>query len=161
MSSPLSRVNQKLYFARLLLTEMAGEKDPRRQQLVAESLLFQLRLAYHFHLGHVAASYQCADSGAVASAGDLVRALEALDKSPAEAREIETLAATRGSWLNGLLAAWEQAFSPPDSAGAASGEGLIPVTQVVVEALDQETLGAWLRALTELVERHREVMVEC
>ena len=44
MSSPLSRVNQKLYFARLLLTEMAGEKDPRRQQLVAESLLFQLRL---------------------------------------------------------------------------------------------------------------------
>ncbi|MFA5548968.1 MAG: DUF6586 family protein [Porticoccaceae bacterium] len=161
MSAQLSRVNQKLYFARLLLADMAADGDPRRQQLAGESLLFQLRLAYHFHLRDIAASYQCRDVSGVNDAASLARALEAIDKSPAEAREIDTLASSPGSWLNRLLVAWEQAFAPPEMGSSAIQEGLIPVARVEMEMLDAATLGAWHRALTELVERHREVMVEC
>src|SRR5690606_3373422 len=60
MNAYLSTVNQKLLFARLLAKDMerAGA-NPHGQRALLESMVFQLRLAYHFHLQEIAANYQC------------------------------------------------------------------------------------------------------
>ncbi len=162
MSIYLSRVNQKLFNARQLLADLEGAADPRRRQLLLESLLLQLHLACHFHLRHIAAQYQCQKPEAVQGVDDLARQLEGLGKAPAEAGEIQSLGGDPSSWLGRLTACWQALFQATEPPAPREAEGLIPLAVVdTVEEFTPELGAQWLAALTEMIERHREGMVEC
>jgi len=158
----LGRVNQKLFNARQLLADIDAASDPRRRQMLLESLLLQLRLACHFHLRHIAAQYQCREPEAIESIADLLAQLDALDKSPGEASEIQALTTDPHSWLSRLDDCWRQCFHSGERAAVKEVDGLIPLAVIdATEDFTPELGGQWLAALTELVTRQREVMVEC
>ncbi|MFA5548544.1 MAG: DUF6586 family protein [Porticoccaceae bacterium] len=161
MSIYRGKVNQKLFFARLLADEFDHAADAHHQRLRLESLLFQLYLAYHFHLRHIAASYQCRAPEDVHAVDDLVQQLAAGNKSPAEAAEIQALLGAPGGWLKPMLAAYRACLGASQDTPGGVAEGLIPVAQVDgPEEFTVDTARQWLQGLTELVERQRDTMVE-
>lgn len=161
MSAYQSKVNQKLFFARQLLVDY--ETMPQRRGALAESFLFQLYLGYLFHLRHLGSNYQCSDPDTINRVEDLARQLDAGNKSPAETIEIADLESAPHSWLSRLLSAYRSCFLTSAPRSAVVSEGLIPVARIddSPETLTPTVLHAWLDALSELVERHREVMFEC
>lgn len=167
MSVYVGRVNQKLFNARQLLADIDVASDPRRHQLLLESLLLQLHLACHFHLRHIAGQYQCRDPEAINSIADLLAQLDSQGKAPGEASEIQSLAANRHSWWSRLHDCWRQCFCATDrrtekSAVQESDNALVPVLTIEsTEEFSLELGQQWFAALTEIVERQRGMMVEC
>lgn len=169
MSSYLSTVNQKLLFARMLSDELACAGDnPHRQKSLVESVLFQLRLAFHFHLQEIAANYQCRQPALVADIAALTEQLSAINKWPSEAQEMQSLLDSQGTWLAGLLRAYDSCFvsnGGDSSQPSGSSTEFIAITQLP-ESEDRleagpEVVLSWLDALVEMIERHREGMFEC
>lgn len=169
MSSYLSMINQKLLFARLLVKELdQGGENPHRQKALVESVVFQLRLAYHFHLQEIAANYQCRQPALVADIAALSQQLTDINKWPSEAQEMQSLLDTRSSWLAGLLRGYSNCFeageaqSRQDSAPSTESISLrqLPDTPESTE-LEPDRVVLWLQALAEMIERHREGMFEC
>jgi len=164
----LGRVNQKLFNAHQLLADIGAASDPRRHQLLLESLLLQLLLACHFHLRHIAAQYQCRDPEAINSIADLLTQLEVQGKAPGEANEIQALSTDCDSWWRRLHDCWRRCFCAGGLSPSATGvtvtevEGRVPlVTMEAPEEFSGDLGKHWLAALTEMVERQRSVMVEC
>ena len=166
MNPYLSVVNQRLFFCKLLLQQekMTDIGLPKLEEALCQSALYQLQGAYSFYLREIAVSYQFRTPETISSVEDLAAALASINKHPAEAQEINGLVENNASWLARMLSAYQQLSSLPEQGEPTDlgrSLGLIDVTQVNDDALNARQLSAWQAALTEMIERHREMMVEC
>lgn len=171
MNPYLSAVNQKLFFCNLLLKQGAngGAGKPSSAQLeeaLCQSALYQLETAYGHYLREIAATYQFKSPETVSSAESLADALSSINKHPAEAQEIQSLLEQKRTWLSQLLNSHKrlstvssQLVTPPASN---SPIAVVEVKQLDdVETLGYELLSSWHKSFVEMVNRHRELMVEC
>ena len=166
MNPYLSVVNQRLYFCRLLLEQSESVGDnftPMLEQALRQSALYQLESAYHFYLGEVASTYRCRQPEQIHSVTELIAALELMGKHPSEAREIANLEQQPGSWLFQLMSAHRQMRAIQQE--QVSEQSPIAVVQISpeseVQELTSDLLNNWRDAFNELVERHRQHMLEC
>ncbi len=140
-------------------------QDANRLLLLAlsQSVLFQLETTYRFYLREVAATYKCREPEQINGVDELIGALQTMGKHPAEASELENLEQQRGSWLNGLLSAYRQVMKVQSE--QISQHSPIALVQVSSEQDDQELtaelLSGWRESFLEVVERHRQHMLEC
>jgi len=163
----LSVVNQHVCFSALLLEQLAeceGKSTNRLQVLaLAQSVLLQLEISYRFYLREVAATYKCREPEQIQDVDTLISALQSMGKHPAEASELANLEQQRGSWLSGLLAACHQVMRVQSE--QVSQHSPIAVVQVSSDQDDQELtaerLSGWRKDFLEVVERHRQHMLEC
>ncbi|MCB1669045.1 MAG: DUF6586 family protein [Porticoccaceae bacterium] len=169
MNPWLSQVNQKLFFARVLL-EQYGLKEDRHghiELVLCQAVVYQLECAYRHHLREVAATYKSAAPEVIDSVERLVVELTGIGKHPAEAQEMMDLEQDVGSWLQQMLSVWQSFHQLPRLEAEADTNSPIPVMQVaeasqrVLAELNISQVTSWLDALQELVNRHRELMVEC
>ena len=167
MNPYLSQVNQRRAYAGLLLEELVraeqGGQNRLLTQALCQSVLFQLQAAYHFYLREVGATYKCRDPEHIEDVEALVEALQSMGKHPAEAHELANLEQQSGSWLHDMLSAYHSLSAAPGE--QPSQQSPIAVVQVSSERdprdLDGETLSTWREGFEELLERHRQHMLEC
>jgi len=171
MNPYLSAVNQKLFFCNLLLKQGAnGESEKlspvQLEQALCQSALYQLEAAYGYYLQEIAATYQFKSPETVSSVESLADSLSSINKHPAEAQEIHSLLEQKGTWLSQLLNA-HKCLSTISSQSEKSSVSNSPIAIVEVkqlddvETLDYDLLGSWHKSFAEMVNRHREMMVEC
>ena len=167
LSTYLSAVNQKCLFATQLLAS-ANEKNSHQTEAVAQSVALQLYQAWHWHLCDIASSYKVPDADRVTDAESLIEMLEAMGKCPAEALEMRCLLADRDSWAAQLLTAHSQLYQLPLIRKAEMDADRLPIIAVDALAADGEqrvewrleSARKWLESMRELIERHRDMMVE-
>jgi len=175
MNPYLSAVNQKLFFCNLLLKQgtNGGTEKPSSAQLNAQleealcqSALYQLEAAYGHYLREIAVTYQFKSPETVSSVESLAESLASINKHPAEAQEIQSLLEQNDTWLSQLLNA-HQRLSTISSQPAKSPASNSPIAVVEVKQLDEvatldyQLLSSWHKSFVEMVNRHRELMVEC
>ena len=163
----LSKVNQKLLYARVLVERIrAGEESGHRRDMLVEALVFQLYLLHRFHLQEIAAAYECPGCEQVVDGASLSLVLNEIGKEPAEAGEILALLEQGDSWLSLLIGAFNACFRIQAPGKGTRGHDTLAITATDITenlsapALEDETIIGWFDALEELVERHRELMVE-
>lgn len=167
MNTYLSAVNQRRYFASLLLEQLVSLEgsgcNPLLTQALCQSVLYQLQAAYRFYLREVATTYKCRAPEQIQTVEALIEALQAMGKHPAEASEMANLEQQAGSWLYELLSAYRTLSSVQQE--QVSQQSQIAVVQVTAEReapeLGCELLSSWRDAFDELIERHRQHMLEC
>ena len=178
MNPYLSAVNQKLFFCNLLLKQDKLESQQSRKEkqsayletALCQSALYQLEVGYKHYLREIAATYQFKTPEILSTAEELASALSSINKNPAETQEILSLLEQDNSWLSMLLGAHQQlsSLSPqvksPEQSPA-SFDRQIAVVEVrqldeCIE-LNHQTLTNWHKSFVEMVNRHRELMVEC
>ena len=161
----LSAVNQKLLFARQLLTHVS-ESNPKKAQhdtVLTQSVAVQLRQAWLWHCRNIAENYKLQELDAVDCADSLVELLAAQGKTPGEATELQNLQNDPDSWLSELLKAHQHIYRLPTVRKAEMDVDRLPMIaldapEVVDWSLERAKL--WLSNMQELVERQREMMVE-
>lgn len=167
MNIYLSAVNQKLYYSKLLLKQSQPETCgmPLLQEALYQSALYQLECGYRYYLREVAATYQFKLPESISVVEDLVAALSSINKHPAEAQEMASLEANPESWLNQMLSAHQQLSTLPQHDAKTTQSSPIAVMQIDQQeervALGEQELTQWQRAFEEMVDRHRELMIEC
>lgn len=159
----LSAVNQKLLFARQLLSRTDDKKSRQQGAAIAQSVAVQLYQAWLWHCRNIAENYKLQQVEAVDSANSLVDLLAEQGKTPGEATELQTLQNDPDSWVNDLLNAHRCLYQLPTIRKAEMDVNRLPV--IAVDAPDQvdwsiERANHWYSRMQELVERHREMMVE-
>lgn len=172
MNSYLSAVNQKLFFCNLLLKQGPREEkqSAHLETALCQSALYQLEVGYRHYLREIAATYQFKTPETLSSAEELASALSSINKHPSEAQEILGLLEQKGSWLSQLLVTHQRLSSlspheqPPQQANtlSASHIAVVEVKQVDESVeLSYQILTSWHQSFVEMVNRHRELMVEC
>lgn len=159
----LSAVNQKLLFARQLLSRSDDKKSQQQAAAIAQSVAVQLYQAWHWHCRNIAENYKLQQVDAVDSANSLVTLLAEQGKTPGEATEMQTLENDPHSWLNELLNAHRCVYQLPTIRKAEMDMDRLPVIAVgVPDQVDWslESARLWYNRMQELIERHREMMVE-
>ena len=161
-----SKVNAHLRKAAALLEHSRAiqvEQGSRlAQDALVESSLFQLHLTLLNFFREIAANYQVENADQIASVDDLADALLHVDKQPAELNEIQT--SEKEGWLAELKAAYAAVYKgePSKKSGAIiQPAGMIQTKQLSDEDLNFSRADNWLNKLRELIERQREMMVEC
>ena len=142
------------------LQEQAGSR--LAQEALVEASLFHLHLALVNFLREIAENYQAEDSGHIQEVAELASALNKIDKHPAELAEINTSA--EEGWLSELLSSYALLGSGSTRNKALPGvqqAGLIQTRQLSNNELSYARAQTWLDKMRELVERQREMMVEC
>ena len=166
-STYLSAVNQKCLFAAQLLASV-NEKNSHQTIAVVQSVALQLSQAWHWHLCDIASSYKVPEPQGITDAHSLLQVLEAQGKCPAEAQEVGALEADGSSWAAQLLAAHGQLYQLPHIRKAEMDADRLPIIALDSLAADGEAqvewrledAQLWLDKISELVERHRDMMVE-
>jgi hypothetical protein len=160
------KVNAHLRKAEALLEQFkavqADEGSRLTQDALIEGCSFQLQLAKRNFLREIAENYQSPEAAEIASAQDLAAALEKIDKLPAELSEI--LTSEQEGWMAQMQAAHSQLVSGSTAgkgSAALQSAGLIQTKELSSNDLDFARVESWLLNLKELVERQREMMVEC
>jgi len=175
MNPYLSAVNQKLFFCNLLLKQGAGGKPEKPlsvqlnvqlEQALCQSALYQLEAAFGYYLQEIAATYQFKSPETVRSVESLADSLSSINKHPAEAQEIQSLLEQKDTWLTQLLNAHKRlstvSSESEKSLVSNSPIAIVEVKQVDdVQDLDYDLLSDWHKSFVEMVNRHREMMVEC
>ncbi len=167
MNIYLSAVNQKLYYSKLLLKQSRPDVGnmPLLQEALYQSALYQLECGYRHYLREVATTYQFKSPESIAVIEDLVAALSSINKHPAEAQEMASLEANPESWLNQMLAAHQQLSTLPQNDSKTTQSSPIAVVQLNQQdervVFGEQELSEWQRAFEEMVDRHRELMIEC
>lgn len=178
MNPYLSAVNQKLFFCNLLLKQdkLASQESRKGKQSVhlelalCQSALYQMEVGYRHYLREIAATYQFKTPETLSTAEELASALSSINKHPAEAQEILGLLEQNNSWLSTLLVAYQQlsSLSPQEKLPQQSNASFDSQIAVVeVKQLDEcmelsyQTLTNWHESFVEMVNRHRELMIEC
>ena len=177
MNPYLSAVNQKLFFCNLLLKQGLREekKSVHLEAALCQSALYQMEVGYGHYLREIAATYQFKAPNTLSSAEELASALSSINKHPAEAQEILGLLDQQGSWLSQLLATHQQLASlsaqeeslqdissQQDKVSLTSQIDVVEVKQIDESVdLNYQTLTSWHQSFVEMVNRHRELMVEC
>jgi len=171
-SSYLSAVNQKLLFASKLIKLISNSegvtKDRHLSIAMAQSITAQLCQAWAWHLRDVATNYKVKDVEVINSVDDLVASLSADGKQPAESTELKQLFYSSTSWVNAMFTAHSQLPSLPVIRKAEMDVDRLPMLSLddafdakkrVVE-WDLLTVINWSKQTNELVERHRDMMIE-
>lgn len=169
VSTYLSAVNQKLLFARQLLTGVslidanAGKSSAQHSTALTQSVAVQLHQAWLWHCRNVAETYKLQELEAVECADTLVELLAEQGKTPGEATELQNLQNDPSSWVSELLKAHRYIYLLPTIRKAEMDVDRLPL--IAVDAPDVvdwrvERAHLWLRKMHELVERQREMMVE-
>jgi hypothetical protein len=161
-------VNQKLLFARKLLNlaKAYGDSNKHTAIAMAQSVVLQLYLVWNWHLQDIANNYKVQDPSVINCADDLVTALSADGKTPAEAMELQHLFNTEDTWVNDLMSAYQTLFRLPATRKAQMDVDRLPLLSLDNAATDHEIkwdlipVVEWTEKMTELVERHRDMMIE-
>ena len=166
MSTHISAVNQKLVFARQLLRMCnAGGSTVTSHQIAAtaQSVALQLHQAWFWHCRYIAEGYKLADLESVTDGDSLVALLAKQGKCPGEATELQTLQHDPGSWLSELLRAHQNIYLLPVVRKAEMDADRLPMISLDGPAVVEWTIERaqlWLQSLEELIDRHRDMMVE-
>lgn len=163
VSSYLSAVNQKLLFARQLLSQAGSKSNQQQGAAVTQSVAVQLHQAWLWHCRCVADTYKLKELDSVECANTLVDLLAEQGKTPGEATELQNLQNDPNSWLNELLKAHRYIYQLPTIRKAEMDVDRLPMVsldapEVVDWSLERAQL--WLKNMQEVVERQREMMVE-
>ena len=170
--SYLSAVNQKLLFAKKLIklidTNSAAIQDRHLRVATAQSITLHLGQAWSWHLQDVATNYKVKDPSIVNSVDDLEKSLLDEGKQPAESTELKQLFYTTDTWANNMLYAYSQLSSLPVIRKAEMDSDRLPMLSLddasdsQRKAVDWDLTEAisWSRQMNELVERHRDMMIE-
>ena len=170
--SYLSAVNQKLLFAKKLIklidTNSAAIQDRHLRVATAQSITLHLGQAWSWHLQDVATNYKVKDPSLVNSVDDLEKSLLDEGKQPAESTELKQLFYTTDTWANNMLYAYSQLSSLPVIRKAEMDSDRLPmlslddVSDSQRKAVDWDLIEAisWSKQMNELVERHRDMMIE-
>ena len=170
--SYLSAVNQKLLFAKKLIklidTNSAALQDRHLRVATAQSITLHLGQAWSWHLQDVATNYKVKDPSIVNSVDDLEKSLLDEGKQPAESTELKQLFYTTDTWANNMLYAYSQLSSLPVIRKAEMDSDRLPMLSLddasdsQRKAVDWDLTEAisWSRQMNELVERHRDMMIE-
>ena len=170
--SYLSAVNQKLLFAKKLIklidANSAAIQDRHLRVATAQSITLHLGQAWSWHLQDVATNYKVKDPSIVNSVDDLEKSLLDEGKQPAESTELKQLFYTTDTWANNMLYAYSQLSSLPVIRKAEMDSDRLPMLSLddasdsQRKAVDWDLTEAisWSRQMNELVERHRDMMIE-
>jgi len=167
VSNPFrNQVNGHLGKARWLLESLKSSQEEATssrlgQAALQESCAHQLQLVLQKFLREIAENYQLPNAGQIQNSQDLEAALLAADKSPAELAEIRT--SQSEGWLGQMDRAFQRIGSPSSSASSSlvQSAGMIQTKSLDSTDLDAGSLELWYYNLRELVDRQREMMVEC
>jgi hypothetical protein len=151
-----SRVNQKLYYARLVLDQAASVTDASARQALLDGALLHLHTAYRAYLNEIAASYQQtieADSAAAA--------LQQMQSGGHACPELGELAALEqgGHWPARLRSAWLDATAIATAPQPAAAAGAIAVADIT-RSVDVDDCRHWLAAFQALLDVQRERLQE-
>ncbi len=163
VSTYLSAVNQKLLFARQLLSHADSKKSQQQGTALSQSVAVQLHQAWLWHCRNVAETYKLQELDCVDCANTLVELLAGQGKTPSEATELQNLQNDPESWLSELLNAHQHIYLLPTIRKAEMDVDRLPMIVIdAPEAVDWsiERAQFWLSNLQELVERQREMMIE-
>lgn len=165
--SQRAAVNQRLYYAKLLLQAQSQSVDqqalPRAvaEQAFGESAVLHLWLAYRRYLTELAVAYQL-EAGTFDSAGALAEALQQAGKESAECRELLELERD-SSWLSSLLQLWHSLDQPvravPGGA-TAHNPALIATVSADDSRFSPQHLNQLYGALQAMVEAQRTRLEE-
>ena len=170
--SYLSAVNQKLLFAKKLIklidANSAAIQDRHLRVATAQSITLHLGQAWSWHLQDVATNYKVKDPSIVNSVDDLEKSLLDEGKQPAESTELKQLFYTTDTWANNMLYAYSQLSSLPAIRKAEMDSDRLPMLSLddasdsQRKAVDWDLTEAisWSKQMNELVERHRDMMIE-
>ena len=113
------------------------------------------------HCRNIAENYKLQQVDAVVSANSLVELLAEQGKT-GEATEMQTLENDPHSWLNELLNAHRCLYQLPTIRKAEMDVDRLPVIAVMfpTRLIEPRSARLWYSNMQELVERHREMMVE-
>ena len=167
MSQFASAVNQKTVYAELLLreAERAGENRHLRQAML-QGAATHLEHAYRLYLAEIGDNYQCREPARLTDLWILIANLQLQGKNPSETNEIYNLLDSEESWLSRLqaCAAWLASPPEPSSPSAPADPNRIPAFSTDARddwsKLDPAQIDAWISAFREMLERHRQSMVE-
>ncbi len=160
----LTRVNQKLMQAKLLLQDMDQTMlSTVHANSLMEAAAFHLVCAYQHYLREIAENYHLKNIIGLQSESDLIKAFEAAKKYPAEAQELMDLRAAPASWLSRLHAYYDSLWRPSLMSETRAPENLIAF--VDPDAEDQPPISLsvitdWQSEFTALVLRQRETSAE-
>lgn len=150
-----SRVNEKLYYAQLVLAQAARAEGAARRALV-ESALFHLVTAYRGFLQEIAAGHKQRLQGL-----DARQALRQLQQEGWSLPGLAELAALEqgGQWPAQLLAAYAAAVDAAPAAPVSAAANDIALVQMDGGA-DVESCGRWLQSLQASIDKQRELLQE-
>lgn len=161
-----TRTNQALSFARLALTSWEAAAGAADLGAVTQARYHREHVLFHGYRAVLALIHEVAERyrWPLLDARNVEQLLcsELAERFPGpELGELTQLAMDDGSWLAGLLRAWEQLFAPMavPSRPAATDE-LIATTAVLSTEWNIDEAQAALSALAAQVERFREGMQE-
>lgn len=167
MSTHISAVNQKLVFARQLLRMLDTKGSPGNSShqiaATAQSVAVQLHQAWLWHCRNIAEGYKLRDVESITDGDSLVAQLALQGKCPGEAVELQTLQHDANSWLSELLQAHKNIYLLPVVRKAEMDADRLPMISLDGPAVVEWTLESaqlWLQSMEELIDRHREMMIE-
>ena len=154
-----AQVNQKLYYARLLLEHAAAATavEGASQQALLQGALFHLTVAYRTYLAEIL-GLNSIDSNAVFDARTALKSAQ--DGISPELSELAALEQC-GDWPARLLGAYNEAaaaapHSAPISPPAADSIAVANITAMV----DVATCTEWLQTFESLLDRQRQHLQE-
>lgn len=167
----LTRVNQKLAQARVLLTGVDEEQlTPVQQNSLQEAAAFHLVCAYQHYLREIAESYGLKNTAAIRSEADLTAAFYAAKKQPVEANELLALRDNANSWVQQLHSYYQGLWLPPKVATAVEateeeeGSNIIAAVNIdpsiAVAPVDIALILSWHADFVALARRQRETSAE-
>lgn len=157
----LSRVNQKLAQARFLLQNIddVGLTALQKNSLT-EAACFHLVCAYEHYLREIAEVYGLKNSASLRNESQLIEALEAAHKHPAEAEELVALRQGANTWLAQLHTHYLSLWIQPKPVKASADGNLIGLVEVEAEPVDLAKVRLWFASFISLVQRQRETSAE-
>ncbi len=171
MANPyIGIVNRQLAFARYQCSSELQETNAAERLRNLGALyagIWHLSLAYKNYLAEVGATYKLTRPELCKNANDLCQALESMNKGPAEATELARLE-RQGFIANvlGALARIEQVAEDQVPPAPSDMDTSNPLRMVDVSDFEEELnvkfedLSSWIRQFKELIDRHREHMIE-
>ena len=171
MANPyIGLVNRQLAFTRYQISsrlEETNAADRLRNQGALYAGVWHLSLAYKNYLAEVGANYKLTRPELSRKASELCLALESMNKSPAEATELDRL--EREGFIAEVFKALMQIervaqdMVPPAPADVEERD---PLKMVDISGEEEEfnfgfeNLAQWAQKFRALVDRHREQMIE-
>ena len=145
----------------LVQAALAEKSTSALATAMLQGAVCQLYSAYLLHLREIAANYFLTEVASICTIGQLVDALAGQNMVPVESGEISLLVDDERSWLALCLRAYEAFESGPGLLPEVSHAGIDLLQENSPSAeLNPQNIQAWLSAMTELLERHRELMHE-
>lgn len=143
-----------------LVTDAENANQRLRNTGVLESAAWHFQRAYRFYLYELGANYQLNSPEDQNTAVELGAALEAIGKHPGEAVELATLESD--GWIADLLNSVSDTNRSNTSAAVDPLGSALQLVDLEYQEkqLSRELINEWLAKFKELVDRHRDVMVE-